>query len=171
VSFLGTTVFRDDIAQATGLAQAVVVTNTADQAVPVREQNRDGNQNIKVHEQGTASVHEQGTANVNVTGGTVNLGSTPIATRHEWGTGTGGPGSSGFSLFPLMRVSNLVISASQGAVDFFLKRGGSTGQVTYQFRLLPNTSVSIPFYDRVDADVVVSTCVQACSKSWAIVGR
>ncbi len=47
---LGTTVFRDDIAQATGLAQAVTVTNTP---LPVREQNIDGNGHIKVHEQGT----------------------------------------------------------------------------------------------------------------------
>jgi hypothetical protein len=49
---LGATVFRADIAQATGLAQAVTVSNTAAQAVPVREQNLDGG-NIKVHEQGT----------------------------------------------------------------------------------------------------------------------
>jgi hypothetical protein len=52
---LGATVFRSDIAQATGLAQAVTVSNTAAQAVPVREQNLDGG-NIKVHEQGTVSV-------------------------------------------------------------------------------------------------------------------
>jgi hypothetical protein len=54
---LGTTVFRDDIAQATGLAQSVIVSNTPAQAVPVREQNLDGNQNLKVHEQGTANVN------------------------------------------------------------------------------------------------------------------
>lgn len=41
---LGATVFRTDIARATGLAQP---------AQPVREQNLDGNGNIKVHEQGT----------------------------------------------------------------------------------------------------------------------
>src|SRR5215467_4188747 len=54
---LGATVFRSDIAQATGLAPGpnVVVTNTPAQAVPVREQNLDGG-NIKVHEQGTAKV-------------------------------------------------------------------------------------------------------------------
>lgn len=57
---LGTTVFRDDIAQATGLAQGVVVTNTASQAVPVREQNLDGG-NIKVHEQGVVQVHSDRT--------------------------------------------------------------------------------------------------------------
>jgi hypothetical protein len=56
---LGTTVFRDDIAQATGLAQAVTITNTP---LPVREQNVDGNGYIKVHEQGTASVRVTNTA-------------------------------------------------------------------------------------------------------------
>ena len=50
---LGATVFRTDIAQATGLAQAVTVSNTPAQPVPVREQNLDARGNIKVHEQGT----------------------------------------------------------------------------------------------------------------------
>jgi hypothetical protein len=57
---LGATVFRTDIAQATGLAPApsnVVVSNTPAQAVPNREQNLDGSGNIKVHEQGTANVN------------------------------------------------------------------------------------------------------------------
>jgi hypothetical protein len=51
---LGTTVFRSEIAQATGLAQSVTVANTP---LPVREQNVDTNGNIKVHEQGTANVN------------------------------------------------------------------------------------------------------------------
>jgi hypothetical protein len=59
---LGATVFRSDIAQATGLAQSVTVNNTAAQAVPVREQNLDGG-NIKVHEEGTANVSVQNTVN------------------------------------------------------------------------------------------------------------
>jgi hypothetical protein len=46
---LGATVFRSDIAQATGLAQAVTVANTP---LPVREQNLDADGNVKVHEQG-----------------------------------------------------------------------------------------------------------------------
>jgi hypothetical protein len=85
---LGATVFRTDIAQATGLAQAVTVDNTTANPVPVREQNLDARGNINVHEQGTASVnvtnsslavheqgtaavHEQGTANVNVVSSSV----------------------------------------------------------------------------------------------------
>lgn len=55
---LGATVFRTDIAQATGLAGPDVrVINTPAQAVPVREQNLDARGNVKVHEQGTAEVH------------------------------------------------------------------------------------------------------------------
>ena len=52
---LGATVFRSDIAQATGLAQSVTVDNTPAQAVPVREQDLDASGNIKVHEQGVVS--------------------------------------------------------------------------------------------------------------------
>jgi hypothetical protein len=51
--FLGTTVFREEIAQA---AQSIIVTNTPDQAVPAREQNLDANGFIRVHEQGSAPV-------------------------------------------------------------------------------------------------------------------
>jgi hypothetical protein len=51
--FLGTTVFRDDIAHA---AQLIVVANTPEQAIPEREQNLDANGFIRVHEQGSASV-------------------------------------------------------------------------------------------------------------------
>ncbi len=54
---LGATVFRADIAQATGLAQSVTVNNTAADPVPVREQNLDGGGRIRVHEAGTANVN------------------------------------------------------------------------------------------------------------------
>jgi hypothetical protein len=62
---LGATVFRTDIAKAAGLAQSVTVVNTPANPVPVKEQNRDGNGNIKVHEQGTANVNVTGTPTVN----------------------------------------------------------------------------------------------------------
>jgi len=64
---LGATVFRTDIAQATGLAPGpkVVVTNTPAQAVPVREQGTASvnvtNTSVPVHEQGVASVQPAGT--------------------------------------------------------------------------------------------------------------
>lgn len=54
---LGATVFRSDLAQATGLGQSVTVNNTPAQAVPVREQALDGG-NIKVHEEGRANVND-----------------------------------------------------------------------------------------------------------------
>src|SRR5262245_27550767 len=55
---LAATVFRNDVAKATGLAGSAPVTvmNTATNAVPVKEQNLDSG-NIKVHEEGTADVH------------------------------------------------------------------------------------------------------------------
>jgi hypothetical protein len=52
---LGATVFRSDIAQATGLAQSITVNNTAANPVPVDVTNT------------SVPVHEQGTANVSVT--------------------------------------------------------------------------------------------------------
>jgi hypothetical protein len=59
---LGTTVFRADLAQATGLAQSVTVDNTAANPVPVREQNLDRAGNIKVHEQATAVAPQAATS-------------------------------------------------------------------------------------------------------------
>jgi hypothetical protein len=61
---LGATVFRTDIARATGLGPSVTVVNPPNKPVPVREQNLDGNGNIKVHEQGTANVSVTGTPTV-----------------------------------------------------------------------------------------------------------
>ena len=49
---LGATVFRTDIAQATGLAQAVTVQNTASNPVPVNVTNTA----VPVHEQGYDST-------------------------------------------------------------------------------------------------------------------
>jgi len=72
---LGATVFRTDIAQATGLAQAVTVSNTPAQAVPEREQNLDARGNIK--------VHEQGTADVNVTNGSLKVETDEVPYQHS----------------------------------------------------------------------------------------
>ena len=72
---LGATVFRTDIAQATGLAQAVTISNTPAQAVPVREQNLDARGNIK--------VHEQGTADVNVTNGSLKVETDQVPYQHS----------------------------------------------------------------------------------------
>ena len=76
---LGATVFRSDIAQATGLAQSVTVSNTPAQAVPVREQNLDGG-NLKVHEQGIPSVRQAGTR-IRVSLGSSNQYVVPVGKR------------------------------------------------------------------------------------------
>src|SRR6476620_6958377 len=76
---VGATVFRTDIAQATGLAQSVTVNNKPGNAVPVREQNLDGSGNVK--------VHEQGTANVNVTNSSLTVASPAPITAGAIGVG------------------------------------------------------------------------------------
>jgi hypothetical protein len=112
---LGATVFRADIAQATGLAQSVTVNNAASDPVPVREQNLDGGGNIK--------VHEQGTANVNVTNSSLTIAAqAPI---------TGGaihwdlPCPSGFK-FGTVVASALTFHLSAGVEDVELRTGTSS---------------------------------------------
>jgi len=99
---LGTTVFRTEIAQATGLAQSVTVNNTAADPVPVREQNLDGG-NIRVHEQGTANVNVTNSA-LNVAGnvglapagnGVHEINSVAAAPFREFGLSTFGAGNPG----------------------------------------------------------------------------
>jgi hypothetical protein len=68
---LGATVLHEPIATAATPFMNVIVGNDATNPVPVAEQNRDGNGNVRVHEQGIAAVHEQGTANVNITNGSI----------------------------------------------------------------------------------------------------
>ena len=104
---LGTTVFRTDIAQATGLekpAQNVIVNNTAANAVPVREQNLDG-QNIR--------VHEEGTANVNVTGGTLAISSLPTATKNHSDSFRLDPNQDNSDPFTEIKASAVVVSATK----------------------------------------------------------
>ena len=104
---LGATVFRTDIAQATGLASAVTVNNTASNPVPVREQNLDGG-NIKVHEQGTATV------------------ATAVATRH-FVDNYDVPGTTqGDSPFPEMKVSLIAIHVVDGPITFSFQHSGTT---------------------------------------------
>ena len=82
---LGATVFHSDIAQAVRNdkpSQPVLVANTPAEAVPVREQNLDGNTNVKVHEQGTADVRVTNTVPVSgavSVSGSVNVGNLPTS--------------------------------------------------------------------------------------------
>ncbi len=54
---LGATVLRQPLAEAASPFTAVIIGNTSSNPVPVKDQNLDGNGNLKVHEQGTASVN------------------------------------------------------------------------------------------------------------------
>jgi hypothetical protein len=76
---LGMTVFRADIAQATGLAQSVTVNNTASNPVPVDVTNA------------TVPVHEQGTANVNVTNSSLSVAPQTPVTAGSQSIGLGCP--------------------------------------------------------------------------------
>ena len=53
---LGATLLHEPLASAAAKAPSFFVSNDAAHAVPVREQNLDGNGSVKVHEQGTARV-------------------------------------------------------------------------------------------------------------------
>ena len=109
---LGATVFRSDIAQATGLAQSVTVNNTPAQAVPVREQNLDGS-NIR--------VHEEGTANVNVTNSSLpDAAPSPIT---GGGSNAGGSCGGAIVLGAVATASALTIHMDSGVASVQLFRG------------------------------------------------
>jgi len=144
---LGATVFRTDIAQATGLAQSVTVSNTAAQAVPVREQNLDGNGNIK--------VHEQETANVNVTNSSLSVAEPPV---------TGGGQSfflDGGTFTPQILADTITASAISirfegGAHDLILMMGPEKIVARFPGFTTGNDSVDLAFTRPVSFDRV--TC-------------
>jgi len=136
---LGATVFRSDIAQATGLAQSVTVANTAAQAVPVREQNLDGNGNIK--------VHEQGTANVQVTNA-VTAASVPATQFLEGGTLLIGGRVSGCVASHPVLVSSLTLTSFSGNTELTFRHPGDssctdTGPETYAVYVGSGQTVSV----------------------------
>jgi hypothetical protein len=97
---LGATVFRTDIARAAGLAKAQ----------PVEEQNLDGDGDIRVHEQGTASV--QGT-----------VSAVPAAPGQPWSSYSGIVDASGFD--PVLAgprktidLTSLAASVSPGSLAY-----------------------------------------------------
>lgn len=156
---LGATVFRSELASAAMQALDVFVTNDSSHPVP---------------------VHEQGTANVNVTGGTVNLGSTPIATRWAGGVlGAGGPFVGQPQCVSSMLASNVVLTALTGAAAFTFFSGGTCdglgiytpGETVLFVEVAPDTTTSIPLYDRLPVEGVRIQCSEACTARFAIVGR
>jgi hypothetical protein len=113
---VGATVFRTDIAQATGLAQSVTVNNKPGNAVPVREQNLDGSGNVK--------VHEQGTANVNVTNSSLTVASPAPITAGAIGVGL--PSPAGFNFGGSVVASALTFHLSAGVEKVTLRTGSSS---------------------------------------------
>jgi hypothetical protein len=113
---LGATVFRADIAQATGLAQSVTVNNTASNPVPVREQNLDGSGSIK--------VHEQGTANVNVTNSSLTVASPAPIT--DGAIVVGIPCPAGFNFGGSVVASALTFHLSAGVENVTLRTGNNS---------------------------------------------
>jgi len=115
---LGATVFRTDIAQATGIdkpAENVIVKNTPAQAVPVREQNLDGSGDVK--------VHEQGTANVNVTNGSLTVATAAPITGGAINVGI--PCPSAFALGGSVVASALTFHLGAGVTNVVLRTGTS----------------------------------------------
>src|SRR5215210_7228978 len=77
---LGGTVLHEPIAKAASPFTNVIVGNTAANPVPVAVQDLDANNNIRVHEQGTASVNVTNSS-FPVTG-TVNVGNGNVRVIH-----------------------------------------------------------------------------------------
>jgi len=158
---LGATAFR---AQAAAAVQAIIpVLVTNDAANPVR-------------------VHEQGTANVNVSGGRVNVGSTPLATANRSGGGgcSGSGACGGSASFAAMIASNIVLTAETSSASFTLKNGGiidpDTGQYTggsvvYRVSVAADTTTVIPLHDRILVDHVSDHCDNGCSVSFSLLGQ
>jgi hypothetical protein len=69
---LGSTLFREQLAQAATPFTNVIVGNTTSNPVPVAVQNTDTSGNINVHEQGTANVNVTNTPTVSVANSAAN---------------------------------------------------------------------------------------------------
>jgi hypothetical protein len=156
-TIFGATVLREPIASAARLAQSVVISNTPDQAVPVREQNKDGSGNIK--------VHEQGTANAAVTG-------YPVASRVQHNSYVGIPvGQDVSQLFDLMNVSTLVLNSVRGEAEFAFDQTG------VGFKIIDSVpeggTVTIPLNETVAVNKVFVHCSSSattCDVNYNIIG-
>jgi hypothetical protein len=162
---LGATVFRTDIAQATGLAQSVTVTNTPAQAVPVREQNLDG---------GNIKVHEQGTANVNVTNSGLSV--TPRVATKTGGiasisAGAGSDSDVGFQ-FGTVNASLVTVTSQVGTGVLTFQNTNSTNGTfaVLQFPLEAGAQLIVPLVEAVPINNVHLHCSTACSAWFNTVG-
>lgn len=139
---------------------SVFVTNDAAHAVPVRE---------------------QGTANVRVTGGAVDVGSTPVATQLRQSTNTALGTHDCFSGSPIV-ASSLSLSAIGDSASFEFRAGGACdlngnyegGHTVFALDVAADTSLSIPLHDRLlvnDATVDCGGFNISCTWSYALVGQ
>jgi hypothetical protein len=129
---LGATVFRDDIARATGLAQTVSATIVS-----------------PLDAQGNVKVHEQGTANVNVTNTSVPVHEQGIASVLQAGTQTT-VHFSNLSLYTVPAGKRLVIVYVSGYADtsgymVLSVQGGGAGVANF---ILPTQDASNEFVNR-----------------------
>jgi hypothetical protein len=123
-------------------------------------------------------VHEQGTANVNVSGGTVNVGETPVLTQlREAGNSAIGEHA---CVNPILG-SSLSLSAIGDSATFEFRTGGACDQngsydgggVSFVLDVAANSTVSIPLHDRLPANYYNVNCDSGttCTFSFALVGQ
>jgi len=145
---LGATVFRTDIAQATGLAQAVTVDNTSSNPVPVREVDTDSNVG------GAIRVHEAGTARVDISDPSVptQQAGDPVAVKVEWV-------SHNLSSYTVPADMRFVIESvegftaqPQGLLQLSILPAGG-GNLTVRYVQGPGRPVNGYFGEPADADV------------------
>jgi hypothetical protein len=117
---LGSTVFRADIAQATGLAQSVTVTNTP---LPVHEQGTASvnvtNTSVPVHEQGVASVLHAGTPTT-VQFSNLTLYTVPAGKRFVIEYVSGYSNTSGYMVLEVLGggVANFILPTTDASNEF-----------------------------------------------------
>jgi hypothetical protein len=159
---LGTTVFRADLAQATGLAQSVTVDNTAANPVPVREQNLDRAGNIKVHEQETASVHVENTS----------LAVAPLAATSFLSEPVSAPASDVHQVsFSAIHASLITIRGLTGAADHVSFRHGIDPVLNF-IGFEAGDQIVLPLTQPVTVDSFLIACAPAsgCAAEFNVIG-
>jgi hypothetical protein len=159
---LGATVFRADIAQATGLSQSVTVENTAANPVPVREQNLDRAGNIAVHEQGTAHVQVENTS----------LAVAPQAATRSVSEPVSAAASDVHQVsFPAIQASLITIRGLTGAADHVTFRHGAD-TILYFIGFEAGDQIVLPLTQPVTVSSFLIACVAAadCAAEFNVIG-
>jgi hypothetical protein len=166
-TILGATLLREPLANAARLAQSVVISNTPDQAVPVREQNLDGDKNIKVHEQGTANVRV-------VDGDGAILTVAPLDARQTFFVPEiAPPGGSDATVFPNGPVDASLISLTSMRGTGYVLLGVESG--TLLSFDTDGGNVVLPLTQPLTFDRIQLVCSQsspvACTSQLNVIGR